>query len=415
MKKKQAADMAEKNHGARAHSTISPSGFTTIDPDQGGCPGFVRPVNEKPHPVTVLGEKLHELMDREDLTTLVDSPKYQELDIWDKRAINFCLESLNEVTDGLIGERVLCEPRLEIMPLPDGEIMTGHVDRVHLYEEMRTAYIFDWKFGWTPVEDPETNWQGILYAYGIFNSFPWLESVFVTFICPRLKTFKTAKWTPQTLTPKIARAMTLLRIAYEHSSPETWVYNEVNCSRCARVCCPKVGQIGVDLATRFHNDAISFDDPDAPDVTAGFPLKIVDPRETDDPDELGRMLNLSRSLVAWAKLVEETALSVRMEKGIDITGWEMKERRPNLVVKATNEAITLLEDKLKLNPAVLVAASKLSFPKIISFVKSKYGLTTEEAQAKVYGILKEANLLSEGEPTNFLSPLKKKPSDFVVQ
>lgn len=93
----------------------------------------------------------------------------------------------------------------------------------------------------------------------------------------------------------------------------------------------------------------------------------------------------------------------------------MKERRPNLVVKATNEAITLLEDKLKLNPAVLVAASKLSFPKIISFVKSKYGLTMEEAQAKVFGILKEANLLSEGEPTNFLSPLKKKPSDFVVQ
>jgi len=71
----------------------------------------------------------------------------------------------------------------------------GYVDHALISHDRKYAELFDWKFGFWPVEKADKNLQGIAYCLGLFKRFPSLESIRFFFKQPHLEIVSDAVFT----------------------------------------------------------------------------------------------------------------------------------------------------------------------------------------------------------------------------
>ena len=184
-------EIVEPDHTSRTHHRNSPSSL----PYKAECPGFTSD-DTGDKDAAEKGTQLHEYMDgilkrwiadraKDLLAHLNEFCSGIVIDDLDRGLLVFCVRELKTFVD-VPGSEAVNEIKVEIHR-GDGTVLTaGHIDVLVLFPMRNTGILIDYKFGWLPVKEADTNEQGISYALGIFERYPNLRTLGVEFIQPRL-------------------------------------------------------------------------------------------------------------------------------------------------------------------------------------------------------------------------------------
>lgn len=206
----------------------------------------------------------------------------------------------------------------------------GTVDVVTLKELQKHIDASDYKFGRTRVTHAKENIQGHAYMVGLFDAYPWAETVTVHFITPRLDeitrhTFKREdlEWHRLRVNVIIARA----------TAPEPELNPRTEACRFCKnkVSCPALKDQLLPLAKKYESNNFAID-----------LLKKHSPETVEDPQILGRMLEVAPVMEAWAKAAKAKALEVARETGEEIPGYEVRYKNPATKIKDAQKAFDAL-------------------------------------------------------------------------
>lgn len=146
---------------------------------------------------------------------------------------------------------------VDSLKFPDCESTTaGYVDRVLINYNQTYAELFDWKFGFWPVEKAEDNLQGIAYTLGLFAKYIRLKKATLFFKQPHLGTVSQATFTREQVPALYLRVQTVVARAREArklndfslAKPGVPVCNFCGeLGRCSRVC-----EFACKVGRKFH-------------------------------------------------------------------------------------------------------------------------------------------------------------------
>lgn len=226
----------------------------------------------------------------------------------------------------------------------------GTVDVTVIHELKKHIDALDYKFGRTRVDDAEVNIQGHAYMVGLFDKYSWAETVTVHFVTPRLG--EATKFTYHRKDLEWHRLR--VRVIVERATEEEPKLNPrtESCRFCRhKVSCPALRDQLLPLAKKYDSNNFAID-----------LLKKYSPHLVEDPEILGRMLEVAPVMEAWAKAAKAKALEVAVETGNEIPGYEVRFRNPTTKIKDTQAAYDILEDEL--TPEEFMQACDTSIAKL---------------------------------------------------
>lgn len=284
-------------HATRAHSAISPSKLKSVEIS----PAYQSDPTDPEHPITAEGTLCHEALDSGDDSKLVSDEQ--------RNWVAMCREFTAEVLPGAVAHR---EVKLDVL---DG--IWGFADLLLI--KGRKAALIDYKFGFNPQEEVETNPAAQAYVLGIFKAFA-VDEVFVAYLYPRLGQVSTATYTREDL----ARIETRIRLTVEKArdaAPETCRWSPETCRFCRhRFACPTLRKAVLPIAQRYaetHDMALP---------------KIDRLDEMTDGEAMSRLLEAAPVFEAVADSIKRNAVRMRVESGIDIPGWDVRTRAGRKVI-----------------------------------------------------------------------------------
>lgn len=131
----------------------------------------------------------------------------------------------------------------------------GYVDRALIAYDKLSAELFDWKFGFWPVEAANNNLQGIAYALGLFGKYPTIRSIIFWFKQPHLDSISRADFTRDNIAALYLRVQTVVARAREarHRGDFSTAQPAVPiCNFCALIgVCPKVAEFSCKVGSKF--------------------------------------------------------------------------------------------------------------------------------------------------------------------
>jgi hypothetical protein len=176
-----------------------------------------------------------------------------------------------------------------------GEIKSttaGYVDRAIIAWDRKHAKLFDWKFGFWPVEEAKNNLQGIAYAIGLFRAYPSLEAVTFYFKQPHLKLTTEATFQRSQVAELYLRVQTVVERARKARTDIVegdWSMAKPKvpaCNFCANLAsCPKVCEFAVQVGKKFY--------------PLGFPEDIT-PNKVMAPDQTTLAMRLAQVVGIWS-------------------------------------------------------------------------------------------------------------------
>lgn len=131
----------------------------------------------------------------------------------------------------------------------------GYVDRALISHDKTYAELFDWKFGFWPVESASNNLQGIAYALGLFKQYPTIQRIKFWFKQPHLDSISDADFTREDIWALYLRVQTVVARArkarhaadFSTASPAVPI-----CNFCALIgVCPKVAAFACKVGSKF--------------------------------------------------------------------------------------------------------------------------------------------------------------------
>jgi len=223
-------DQTAADHGERPHSDISPSGFKNREL----CGEFQQcDIGEDPHPTTVEGTFLHEWLEdwwHNIITELEDKKDLASLTDEQVRLTKMCIDYVMQLrTYNTDPSRTIIEPKIDIT-----ENVWGFADRLQFSEDRKFLDIADWKFGRIPVQDAETNLQGICYVAGSFRAHPEVESIRIHFPQPRIDRITYHTFTRSQLPTLEDYIFSILG----NVGSKRYFYDEDVCCYCTNYECP---------------------------------------------------------------------------------------------------------------------------------------------------------------------------------
>lgn len=293
----------------RKHAKHSPSQLANLEI----CPGWKPQTGKKPHPVTESGTRCHEAFEHPELI--------DDLDDHEHESVQWCLAYVASV----IPDRTDWEFQHEIKLETHEPTCYGYGDLLAVNGE--TAHYFDPKFGWNKQAGAEINPQGQAYVVGTFRKYPSVDRVWVHFLYPNKGTISRHEYTR-----KDDLAMLELRIsaiiAEAKSRKAERRFDQSNCLYCGnKVGCPVLAE----EALVIRNAVVS--------AQGNTPLTVFDPHYIEAPDMMARALELASILAEWAQDVRNAATAFRVEKGIEIPGYDLKFRRGRQSVERPEDVI----------------------------------------------------------------------------
>ena len=315
--------MSTPTHAARTHSSISPSKLKSLEIS----PAYQSDPDDPEHPITAEGTLCHEALDSGDDSRL----ETDEQRDW----VRMCREYTAEVLPGA-GVVVLREVKLDVL---DG--IWGYADQIKLSGTTKPlgggtvkvtmkAALIDYKFGWNPQEDTETNPAAQAYVFGMFNEYPGVDEISVHYLYPRIEQVSAAKYTRADI-PRIETRIRLIVEKARDAKPETCRWAPETCRFCRhRFDCPTLRKAVLPVAQRYaetHDTVL----PDFADLATEA-----------DPQKFAKLLDLAPVLEAVADSIKRNAVRLRVEDGVEIPGWDSRTRAGRKVVLNTPLAIAEL-------------------------------------------------------------------------
>lgn len=381
-----AGEVSAVQHSSREHSRISPSKLKSLEI----CPGFLDDPNREVHAITLQGTKCHECLDSGDDSKLTDEERG-----WVKMCRNYVAD--------IKGLR-FNEERLEIL---DG--IWGYADLIINDVRQRTLHLVDYKFGMSAQEDAETNPAAQAYVLGMFERWTNHDTIHVHYLYPRREEISkhtyTRKDVPvirlriQTIVERVARynnwATMTLHGDFHHPEKLAEVAqlaNPVpdNCQWCSRKStCIALHKMVLPLATRYAGKHdISLTQPD---------FSVV-----KSPEQWSSLLAYAPVLEQMADSIKRRALEFREQNGVEIPGYEMRQRKGTAKIVNADLAYGVAERYL--DHSEIMRCVDISVPQLKKAVEEKAPKGQKSKQAALLeGELRDAGVLEVGKESYYLA------------
>lgn len=271
----------------RTHAPLAPSKLKNLELS----PQWIPDPDAEEHPLTAAGTRMHKCLETWDDTELQEGEK--EL-----------VEKCREFIDQFDGEKH------EELKLDITKDCWGYCDLVFI--EGNIATLIDYKFGMSLQEDAETNPAAQAYVVGIFNRWPNVETVEVSYLYPRLDLISSAIYRRKDV-PKILLRIATIEARVKAGQCEPHVETCTYCGRKAD--CDYLHKFALPIATRYHEKH--------PDLA--MPEKY-DPSLISDPVTMSKAMAMAQVMERWADSVKFHALKLRQESGQDIPGYDYRTR-----------------------------------------------------------------------------------------
>ena len=210
----------------------------------------------------------------------------------------------------------------------------GTVDRVVI--RGTHVDVIDFKFGRGEIDDAEINIQGQAYMLGVMDKFPELETATVHFIIPRRDEVFTADFNRADM--EGIRLRISLIVGKAMLSDAERIPNTEGCKYCKhKLSCPALNDKMLPLAKKY---AKTVDD---------FELNLwgsYSPAEIEDPEVLGKMLNVASVVDKWAEAAKKQATKLATDEGLEIPGYDLHFRTATAKIDDSQAAFDAVEHLL---------------------------------------------------------------------
>ena len=362
-------------HASRAHSTISPSKLKSLEIS----PAYESDPTDPEHPITAEGTLCHEALDKgsDDMLTTDEQREW----------VAMCRSFVAEV---IPGGKEFREVRLDIL---DG--IWGFADLIKVAG--KRAALLDYKFGWNPQEDVETNPAAQAYVFGMFRWMPDLEEIFVAYLYPRIGQVSTHTYRREDL-PRIETRVRLIVEKARDARPETCRWSAETCRFCQhRFECPTLRREVLPIAQRYAD-------------THSIPLPSFDDLNAEsDPEKFAKLLEVAPVLEAVADSIKRNAVRLRITEGIEIPGWEMKTRAGRKTVLNTVLAADVFRKEGLTTEQILRACEvrTTTLGDVLGEIAPRGG--KKKLLERVLDQLRDAGLLEVKEDSTFMTRTKPVP------
>lgn len=368
------------NHADRKHSKISPSKLKTLEVS----PKWQALEDQKVHPITAVGTKIHEALDANNPDKLTDE---------EREYYNRCKERLLQWHNAGYAYSYK-EIKLELPPFT----IWGFADKVLVNDlhKPTIAVLVDYKFSTQLQEGVETNPAAQAYVYGIFKKWPTVTTVHVDYIYPRLGSIDAGIYTRKDL-PRIQARIAAIIKRVEDPSTQCEIAEDA-CVYCKHVAtCPVVTGSALPIAKRYAERKEFLLPPE------------LDASLVSDPNHMATLLKYSEVMGQWAESVKIHAKELRTSLGVEIPGYELVSRNGSLSVQDVNAAYKLATEKYGVSHNEFLAATKVSVTDVIEAVRrSAPGRAKGKAELAFRNELQDSGAAVMGQDSWVLMKQKKK-------
>lgn len=272
----------------------------------------------------------------------------------------------------------------------------GYIDHGFISHDRTYAELFDWKFGFWPVEDANNNLQGLAYCLGILRAYPTVRAVKFFFKQPHLQSISETTVTREMIPALYLRIKVVVaraRAARQAGDYATATPFVPVCNFCANIAsCPKVTAFACKVAHKFHPLGI----PE--NIT---PTMIHSSRDT----VLG--LQLAQVLAVWAKAFK-TQVTDRVIRGeADLPADHVLQQRSDREV-VSEEAYRTIALKYVTQKEYENACS-VTFGKVESAIKEKAPRGQKTAAIETFNAeLTASGAVKQGAGYTFLRAVARK-------
>jgi hypothetical protein len=270
----------------------------------------------------------------------------------------------------------------------------GTVDRVVI--RGTHVDVVDFKFGRGEIDDAEINIQGQAYLLGVMDKFPELETATVHFIIPRRDEVFTADFNRADM--EGVRLRISLIVGKAMLSDAERIPNTEGCKYCKhKLSCPALNDKMLPLAKKY---AKTVDD---------FELNLwgsYSPAEIEDPEVLGKMLNVASVVDKWAEAAKKQATKLATDEGLEIPGYDLHFRTATAKIDDSQAAFDAVEHLLSaeefmnacnVTPSALGKAYSEKLPRG----------EKKDARAKIDNALEDAGVILSEEERSLTPYLRK--------
>lgn len=324
-------DGAAPQEAPPAHAKWSPSKLKHVEL----CPGYENREG-KINPVAEAGTRIHEALEKFDLDLLTDS--------WERLIAERCLDAYQNIVDrhGWTGKdfKTHHEVRLEIN-LGEGLDTFGTCDVLLVHNNEGIS--IDWKTGKGAIDDAEINTQAQAYVLGAFQRHPELEQIHFYFVIPQRDEITFHTYRREDCARIQLRLSTIIRRAEQFQyvwknrggvPVEMFNPQPGNCEFCANQWkCHAVTKKVFDIARKYGTDGLT------------VPAKVHG-SETDDPEDMAKMLLLLPVIQQWIDGVKARSKQMAFEEGVEIPGFEARERAGKRTISSAGAAWIALKELL---------------------------------------------------------------------
>lgn len=270
----------------------------------------------------------------------------------------------------------------------------GTVDRVVI--RGTHVDVVDFKFGRGEIDDAEINIQGQAYLLGVMDKFSELETATVHFIVPRRDEVFTADFNRADM--EGIRLRISLIVGKAMLSDAERIPNTEGCKYCKhKLSCPALNDKMLPLAKKY---AKTVDD---------FELNLwgsYSPAEIEDPEVLGKMLNVASVVDKWAEAAKKQATKLAVDEGTEIPGYDLHFRTASAKIddsQAAYDAVSHLMTPEEFMDACSVTPSALGKAYASKLPRGEKG----SARATIDNALEDAEVIQSEEERSMTPYLRK--------
>jgi len=282
-----------------------------------------------------------------------------------------------------------------------GEETFGTCDRLTV--NGAEAVQIDYKTGQMAIDEPQDNWQAKAYALGAFQRFPQLEAVHFYFIACRrdeilFHTFKREDMDEivHAISGVIKRAKKV-RACFSKANPAELIPQLKICNYCKNAGrCPSLAKLSVDTAKKYAPTSMDF--LSMPEEVHGSTC--------EDPQTIADMMKVVPIIKKWAAGVEYAARRMAIEEGIEIPGYEIKERKGRRSITSALAAYGAIKDEVAIED-FLDGIDKFPVGKMEKLVSDMAPRgQKKERVSEVMSELHRLGVIEHGKDSQFLSEVK---------
>lgn len=341
------------------------------------------------HPVTEQGTRCHNAIENKSTKGLTQ----EEI-----RLVQWCEKKLAQFTAG--AEEHFREVLLNIGANKDGShLLFGTVDHVALSRSQGVGVVADYKFGYHGVDAADTNIQGQAYVLGVFEMVAEIEELVLAFFLTRRNETTHHTYTRADIDRIRARIETIIeRAEGKMGKPTPYPHNCLYCANKAG--CEAWIEMGLALREKYSGEKLKLD-VDALVTAHGS-------QTAPDPDQMEMGLLLAQGLGDWAEAYKHHIKKLALEKGIDVPGHEIVNRRGKVILEGTASEIFNIYASQHIPLDVMLRACVPDMTKLVTELKR---VTPRGQKGKVEGelftALTEHGLMKRGADSQILQRKKK--------